>query len=116
MKGKHKVVVKNNSANNLKNVNINNILSKSVSLEGVTRNGKGLTEDDYEVEKDDDTAQKTVKLTEDEIPSGETITYSLETEVVPVDENDEVEQIVNETYLRYAAQNVKTAKVEYTKK
>lgn len=109
----YNVVVKNNSANNLKNVNINNVLSKSVSLESVTRNGKDLTEDDYEVEKDDDTAQKTVKLTEDEIPSGETITYSLETEVVPVDENDEVEQIVNETYLRYAAQNVKTAKVEH---
>lgn len=84
-----------------------------MSLESVTRNGKDLTEDDYEVEKDDDTAQKTVKLTEDEIPTGETITYNLETEVVPVDESDEVEQIVNETYLRYAAQNVKTAKVEH---
>lgn len=109
----YKVVVKNNSANNLKNVNINNVLSKSVSLEGVTRNGKELTADDYEVEKDDETAQKTVKLTEDEIPTGETITYSLETEVVPIDENNEVEQIVNETYLRYAAQNVQTAKVEH---
>lgn len=109
----YNVVVKNNSANNLKNVNINNVLSKSVSLESVVRNGEELTSDDYEVEKDDETAQKTVKLTEDEIPSGETITYSLETEVVPVDENDEVEQIVNETYLRYAAQNVKTAKVEH---
>lgn len=109
----YKVVVKNNSANNLKNVNINNVLSKSVSLEKVTRNGKDLSEDDYEIEKDDETAQKTVRLTEEEIPSGETITYTLETEVVPIDENNEVEQIVNETYLRYAAQNVQTAKVEH---
>lgn len=109
----YKVVVKNNSANDLKNVNIDNVLSKSVSLEKVTRNDEVLSEEEYEIEKNDETAQKTLKLTEDELKSGETVTYNLETEVIPVDENNEVEQIVNETYLNYATANIQTAKVEH---
>ena len=109
----YKVVVKNNSANDLKNVNIDNVLSKSVSLEKVTRNDEVLSEEEYEIEKNDETAQKTLKLTENELKSGETVTYNLETEVIPVDENNEVEQIVNETYLNYATANIQTAKVEH---
>lgn len=106
----YKVVVKNNSANDLKNVNIDNVLSKSVSLEKVTRNDEVLSEEEYEIEKNDETAQKTLKLTENELKSGETVTYNLETEVIPVDENNEVEQIVNETYLIMQLQTYKQLK------
>ena len=109
----YKIIVKNNSANDLKNVNIDNVLSKSVSLEEVTRNDETLSEEEYEIEKNDETAQKTLRLTEDELKSGETVTYNLETEVIPVDENNDVEQIINETYLNYATANIQTVKVEH---
>ena len=108
----YKIVVKNNSANDLENVNIDNVLSNSVYLEKVTRNDKTLSEENYKIEKNDETAQKTLRLA-DELKSGETVTYNLETEVISVDENNEVEQIVNETYLKYATADVQTAKVEH---
>ena len=108
----YKIVVKNNSANDLENVNIDNVLSNSVYLEKVTRNDKTLSEENYKIEKNDETAQKTLRL-EDELKSGETVIYNLETEVISVDENNEVEQIVNETYLKYATADVQTAKVEH---
>ena len=108
----YKIVVKNNSANDLENVNIDNVLSNSVYLEKVTRNDKTLSEENYKIEKNDETAQKTLRLA-DELKSGETVTYNLETEVISVDENNEVEQIVNETYLNYATANIQTAKVEH---
>ncbi len=102
----YNIVVKNDSGNELQKVKINNKPSNEVSLSAVTRNGKELTQEDYDIVKDDETSEKTIVLTEDTIKAGESITYTIEVEVNASYNEGEVAQIINETTLEHA---IKTA-------
>ena len=109
----YNINVKNNASNKLENIKVEDLLSNEVSLNSVTKNGKELSEDEYDVSIDDDKEQKLITLSEDSIDAGESINYAIQVEPNVSYNNGEVAQIINETNLKHSYKVVQTARIEH---
>ena len=109
----YNINVKNNSSNKLENIKVEDLLSNEVSLNSVTKNGKELSEDEYDVSIDDDKEQKLITLSEDSIDAGESINYAIQVEPNVSYNNGEVAQIINETNLKHSYKVAQTARIEH---
>lgn len=109
----YNITVKNNGSSKIDKIKVNNWLSNEVTFKSVTRNGKELSKDDYDLEKDEDKSQKLITLSEDSIAAGESIEYAIEVEPNASYNDGEVVQIINETNLKHSYSVVKTARVEH---
>ncbi len=109
----YNINVKNNASNKLENIKVEDLLSNEVSLNSVTKNGKELSEDEYDVSIDDDKEQKLITLSEDSIDAGESINYAIQVEPNVSYNNGEVAQIINETNLKHSYKVAQTARIEH---
>ena len=109
----YNINVKNNASNKLENIKVEDLLSNEVSLNSVTKNGKELSEDEYDVSIDDDKEQKLITLSEDSIDAGESINYTIQVEPNVSYNNGEVAQIINETNLKHSYKVAQTARIEH---
>ncbi len=109
----YNITVKNGSSNEINKIKVNNWLSNDVSLISVSKNGKELSEESYDISTDEDKLQKIITLSEDAIEPGEEIKYSIEVEANVSYNNGEVVQIINETNLKHSYKVVQTSRVEH---
>lgn len=109
----YNITVKNNGTSEINKIKVENLLSNEVTLRSISRNGKELSNEDYDLEKDEDKSQKLITLSEDKIGVGESIVYTIEVEANVSNNDSEVIQIINETNLKHSYSVVKTAKVEH---
>ena len=110
---KYDITVKNSGTNTVNNIEINNWLSNQVTLTTIKRNGEILSEDDYDIEKDEEKSQKLVTISEDTIEPGNSVKYTIEVIVDISDDEGEVVQVVNETNLKNSYKVVKTERIEH---
>lgn len=109
----YNITVKNNGGNKIDNIKVENLLSKEVSLDSVSKDGKRLSEDEYDLSTSDNNTQKIVTLSEDSIDAGQSINYAIQVEPDVSYNDGEVAQIINETNLKHSYKIAQTARVEH---